>query len=164
MSDNSNALNLHEMFSTNKDSEENGIWFELSDVTGFKIRAIYAKAVVDLREKLMKPFVAITRAGMEIPADKNEKIGLEVLAGAILADWKGVKLPLEVEDPEVQKWMKAIPKDKIVTDANGFHEYNPEVAYAMVRALPRLASYIASQSTETQNYQDEQREEGAKNS
>jgi hypothetical protein len=64
----------------------------LHPVTDFKVRAFNAKAVTDLREKLMKPFQTMLRAGLPIPDEKNEEIGLRVVTGAVLVDWKGVEL------------------------------------------------------------------------
>jgi hypothetical protein len=137
----SNALDIFDLFSSNKDSEESGRWLNLTEATGFKIRAFGSKAVTDLRDNLMKPYTALLKAGATIPDEKNEEIGLRVLAGAILADWKGV----QNADGE------------IVT-------YSAEEAYAILKALPKLASAIIQFSLEGQNFKDEVREESAGNS
>jgi hypothetical protein len=79
------ALNLFELFASDKESEEDGRWIELvPGSTAFKIRAFGAKAVSDLRDSLMKPFQQLVRVGAKIPDEKNEEIGLKVLAGAVI--------------------------------------------------------------------------------
>lgn len=132
-------LDLFDTFSTNKESEEAGTWVDLSPKTGFKIRAFNAKAVSDLREKLMKPFQTIVRAGLEIPQDKNEEIGLKVISGAVLADWKGIV----VEGNEIA--------------------FSPDAAYTLLKKLPKLANFIASNAMESANFREEQKEDNAGN-
>lgn len=133
-------LDLFDVFATDKESEEDGRWVELSTTTAFKIRAFGAKAVTDLRENLMKPYQQMLRVGLKIPEDKNEEIGLKVLAGAVLADWKGVKgVSGEV-----------VP-------------YSPDEAYAILKALPKMATFVIQFSLEGQNFRDETKEDGAGN-
>ncbi|UTC29881.1 hypothetical protein BAJUN_02750 [Bajunvirus bajun] len=134
------ALDLFELFSADKESEEEGRWVDLNDVTGFKIRAFGAKQVIDLREKLMRPYANLQRANLPIPADKNEEVGLRVIAGAVLADWKGVKIDGELV------------------------EYTPENAYKLLKSLNRLANFIISASMDSQNFRDDLRTDGAGNS
>jgi hypothetical protein len=137
----SDALDLFALFSSDKESEETGRWLDLTDTTGFKIRAFGAKAVTDLRDNLMKPYTALLKAGAKVPDEKTDEIGLRVLSGAIVADWKGVK-----------------------NAAGEMVPYSPEEAYKIVKALPKLASAIIQFSLEGQNFKDEVREEAAGNS
>lgn len=134
------ALDLFDMFASNKESEEAGRWVELGSGTSFKIRAFGAKAVSDLKDELSKPYAQLVRAGQKIPEDKNEEIGLKVLAGSIIADWKNVK-----------------------NAAGEVVPYSKDEAYAILKALPKLANFIISFSLEGQNYRDEAKEEGAGN-
>ena len=136
------GLDLFELFkSNNKESEENGKWLDLGSGTAFKVRAFHAKVVSERREELNKPYLTLQRAGIEIPDDKQEEIGLAVLGGAIIADWKGVK------------------------NAQGeLVPYSEEEAIAILRALPKLGGIIMSFSLDAQQYKDEVVEEGAKNS
>lgn len=134
------SANLFELFASNKESEEDGRWVELSDDTALKIRAFGSKAVNDLRDREMRPFQALLRAGGKIPEDKSEEIGYRVIAGAVLADWKGVR---NVEGVEVP--------------------YSAEEAYAIVKALPKFAAFIVNYSTDAQNYRDSLREDSAGN-
>ncbi len=132
-------LDLFELFSTNRESEEDGVWVNLNAKTGFKIRAFNAKAVSDLREKLMKPFQTMVRAGLSIPDDKNEEIGLKVISGAVLAAWKGVT----VDGQDVP--------------------FSSDAAYTLLKKLPKLANFIASNAMESQNFREEQKEDNAGN-
>jgi len=133
------TLDLFELFNTNRESEEDGVWVELNAKTGFKIRAFNAKAVSDLREKLMKPYQTMVRAGLSIPDEKNEEIGLKVISGAVLADWKGVT----VDEQDVI--------------------FSSDAAYTLLKKLPKLANFIASNAMESQNFRDELQGENAGN-
>ena len=75
---------LTEIFATDSESEEEGIWVDVTDEIAFKIRAIGAKAVVERREELMRPFQGIIKAGGKVPEAKNEEIGRKVLASVSL--------------------------------------------------------------------------------
>jgi hypothetical protein len=97
--------------------------------------------VSDLRDSLMKPFQQLVRVGAKIPDEKNEEIGLKVLAGAVIADWRDVKNA----DGEI------VP-------------YSADEAFAILKGLPKLASFVIQYSLEGQNYRDEVREESAGNS
>jgi hypothetical protein len=133
------ALDLFDLFNTNRESEEDGKWLGLHPVTDFKVRAFNAKAVTDLREKLMKPFQTMLRAGLPIPDEKNEEIGLRVISGAVLVEWKGV----EIEGEAVS--------------------FSAEAAYTLLKKLPKLANQIASASMDASNFREEQREADAGN-
>lgn len=138
----SGGLDLFALFkSNNKDSEENGKWVELGSGTAFKVRAFHAKVVSEKREELNKPFLQLQRAGIEIPEDKQKEIGLRVIGGAIIADWKGVK-----------------------NVSGDIVPYSEDEAYAILEKLPALGGFIMGYSLEAQNYKDELAEDGAKNS
>lgn len=133
------ALDLFDLFDTNRESEESGVWIDLNGVTKFKVRAFNAKAVVDLRDNLMKPYQTLIRAGLEIPEAKNEEIGLKVLAGGIIADWSGVEIGGEAV------------------------AYSADAAFAILTKLPRLANFIAQSAMNTKNFRDEALEAGVGN-
>lgn len=133
------TLDLFDTFRSNRESEEDGVWMGLYETTDFKVRAFGAKAVLDLREKLMKPFQQMIRVGAKIPDEKNEEIGLKVLAGAILVDWKGVKIEGEAV------------------------EFSTESAYMLFKKLPKLANTIAAYAMDAQNFRDALTEDNAGN-
>lgn len=136
------GLDLFSLFkANNKDSEENGKWVELGEGTAFKIRAFHAKIVAEKREELNKPFLQLQRAGIAIPDDKQTEIGLRVVGGAIIADWRGVK-----------------------NVSGELVDYSEDEAVAILESLPALGGFIMGYSLEAQNYKDELTEAGSGNS
>ena len=134
------TLDLYKLFATDKESEEDGVWVWLEEgKTGFKIRAYNSKPVSDLREKLLKPFQNMIRAGLEIPDEKNEEIGLRVLSGAVLADWKGIAVGGEVVD------------------------FSADAAYTLFKELPKLANFVASTSMDSAQFRNKAIEDNAGN-
>ncbi len=134
------TFDLFAAFSSNKTTEADGAWLDLTPKTGVKIRAFRAKPVSDLRDKLTQKYTQMLRVGMKIPDEQAEEIGLQVLAQAVIVDWKGIKNAEGVEVP-----------------------YSAEEAYAILKALPDFASVVIAFSSDTQNFRDEVREDGAKN-
>jgi hypothetical protein len=134
-------LDLYDTFHTNKEGEEEGRWFGLTPKTAFKIRALSAKAVLDKREVLTKPFTQMLRAGLKIPNEQNEEITLRVIASSVISEWKGVK----------NKAGEIVP-------------YSEQEAFAILKDLPKLATWVASVSADSENFKDQVREDGAKNS
>lgn len=132
-------LDLYAAFGSDTSLEEDGFWWDLNGTTKFKIRAFSAKIVNDRREKELKPFQQMIRAGVDIPEDKDKEIGLKVIAGAVIADWAGVVIAGEV-----------VP-------------YSEANALILLKALARLANLIARQSASAENYRVELREDGVKN-
>jgi hypothetical protein len=135
--------NLNDLFETNTSVEEDGVWQELKPGQRVKIRAFSAKAVVDLREVLRKPYAALERFN-KIPDEAMEEISRKVIAGAVIADWEGIM----GEDDDGKP--VEIP-------------YNADNAYAILKAMPRFGTWVVSVSMDAQNYKDAVREDGAKN-
>ncbi|AFU86574.1 tail assembly chaperone [Caulobacter phage CcrRogue] len=136
-------IDMLDLFSTDRESEEAGTWIFLDEAeeVGFKIRALGAKAVLDLRDDLTKKYQSLLRAGGKLPDEKVEEINLKVIAGGVLADWKGIVVGGE-----------EVP-------------YSPDNAYAVLSnpKLGKMAGFIAQHSTDAQNYRDGTREDAAKN-
>ncbi|AXQ68291.1 tail assembly chaperone [Caulobacter phage CcrBL10] len=136
-------IDMLDLFSTDRESEEAGTWIFLDEAeeVGFKIRALGAKAVLDLRDDLTKKYQSLLRAGGKLPDEKVEEINLKVIAGGVLADWKGIVVGGE-----------EIP-------------YSADNAYAVLSnpKLGKMAGFIAQHSTDAQNYRDGTREDAAKN-
>lgn len=145
---------LDDLFASDKTSEEDGVWVDVTPKIKFKIRAYSAKAVGDLREKLTKPFQTMIRAGVKIPDDQNEEIGLQVIAGAVLADWKGITAK-QPGEPDA---------DGAPTQVEVAVPYSADVAYDYLKRLTKLANFIIGISTDGQFFKaDQLREEGAGN-
>ena len=134
------ASELDDLFSSNADAEENGVWIDVTQTIKMKIRAYSAKAVSDLREQLTKPFQTMLRAGVKIPDEQDKEIGRKVIAGAVIADWKGI------------------------TDAEGVEvPYSSSEALATLTRLPKMLNFVIGISTDAQFYKDALQEDGAKN-
>jgi hypothetical protein len=133
-------MNLYELFSSDKESEEEGRWVDLTPTLRVKIRSFQAKIVSDTRDRLMKPYQNLVRAAGKLPDEQNEAIGNEVIATAVIADWEGVK-----------------------DEAGNDLEYNKANALKILVELPKFGNWIVSHSMDAQNYKDEVLEDGAKN-
>lgn len=145
----SNAL--HDIFATNQSTEEAGAWVNLTPTIKLKLRAFNAKAVTDLREKLMKPYVLLQRSGQKIPDDVSDEIGLKVIAGGVIADWEGIETEAQLgDDGEV-----LIPPAPIA--------YSADEAFKLLKGLPRMANFVVGISTDAQFYKDEVLSDGVKN-
>lgn len=138
-----------ELFQTNVQAEEDGIWVDVPGGVKMKIRAYTAKAVGDLREKLTKPHQTILRQGFKIPDAESEEIGLQVIAGAVIAGWEGLTATTKNEDGTETK----VPVP-----------YTPATAYEYLKRLPKLANFVIGVATDSTFFKDaELKEDGAKN-
>lgn len=141
--------NLTGLFSTDRESEEEGIWVDVDKLpdgtlTRLKIRSFSAKAVSELREQLMRPYQMLQRTGAKVPDDVTEDVGLQVIAGAVIADWTGVIGEDDKGEPV------AIP-------------YTKDNALDLLKAMPRFANFVVQISMDGQTYKNGLREDGAKN-
>ncbi len=136
--------NLNNLFATDRDTEENGIWVDVDQKVRVKVRAYSAKAVVELREQLMRPYAILQRTGAKIPEDKSDEIGLKVVAGGVIADWAGVTGE-DDKGKEVE-----IP-------------YTAENAFSLLEAMPRFANFIVGVAMDAQMYKEALHEDSAKN-
>lgn len=132
---------LDDLFASNEAAEEEGVWVDVSPTIKLKIRAYSADAVNNLREKLIKPFRTMIRAGGSIPEEQDKEIGRKVLAGAVIADWKGIK---DAEGADVP--------------------YSAEEAYKVLSRLPKMVNFVIGISTDASMYKDEIEGDGVKNS
>lgn len=134
-------VNLFDAFSTDIESEEIGKWFEdvLNDESGlgFKVRRLTAKSVDKTRNKLMTASRKYVVKG-KLPPDKDEQLLCELLAQAVVVDWKGVANP---EKPD-EEW-----------------SFSVERATYLFTKLPNLRRVILSISGDMANFKAETLEE-----
>ncbi|UTU07838.1 pre-tape measure chaperone protein [Caulobacter phage C1] len=136
---------LDDLFATNTTAEEDGVWVDVTATLKLKVRAYSAKVVGDLRDKLTKPYQMLLRQNLKIPDEQNEDIALKVIAGGVLADWKG---------------LTAKNQDGVEVDV----PFTAETAYDYLKRLPKLANFIVGVATDSTFFKDEElREDGAKN-
>lgn len=139
--------NLDDLFSTDRESEEDGIWVDVDTTKRVKIRAYAAKAVSELRDTLMRPYAMLQRTGTKIPDDASEEIGLKVLAGSVIVDWSGI-VGYEGEGDKA----KEVPIP-----------YSPDNAYDLLKAMPRFANFVIGIAMDREFYKTSLREDGVKN-
>lgn len=132
---------LDDLFSSNAEAEENGVWVDVTPTIKLKVRAYSSDAVVALREKLTKPFRAMLRAGGQLPDEQDKEIGRKVIAGAVIADWKGIK---DAEGAEVP--------------------YSADEAFKTLTRLPKMLNFVISISTDAAFYKEQLEEDATKNS
>lgn len=135
------AVNLFDAFATDTASEEDGKWFEdiLDDGSNFgiKLRRYTSKAVDKARQKLWNANRKFLVKG-KMPEAHDERLATELMATAVVVDWKGVADP---NNPEQE-----LP-------------YSPEVAIALLTKLPNLRRVIAMLATQMDNFKSESTEE-----
>lgn len=145
-------LDLDASFGSDIESEEDGIWADLNGKTKFKIRAFNAKAVIEKRDALLKPYQTMIRAGLKIPEKQEKDINLKIVAGAVLVDWDGVQISRVVKQED--------GTEKIVKELVPYSEAS---AITLFEKLPKFADFIAKYSMNTENYRTELREDSAGN-
>lgn len=135
------AVNLFDAFATDIESEENGKWFDdvLGDESGlgFKVRRLTAKAVDKTRSKLMTAARKFIVKG-KLPPEKDEELLCELLAQAVVVDWKGVANPNKPDEE--------LP-------------FSVEAATALFKKLPNLRRVILSVASNMDAFKAETTEE-----
>lgn len=85
-------MNLYEVYSSNEEMEKNGVWFEMSDTVGFKVKKFggaNAKKIQQLQAKYLKPYTRMMKAG-KMDEKLERKLYVEIFVDGCLVDWKGV--------------------------------------------------------------------------
>lgn len=102
------SSNLDKFFKTNKMLETDGIWFDVSNETGFKMKRFggyNSPAVKALMNKYYKPYAKMIEND-SLPKDKQDEIMAKVFVESSMIDWKGV----EVEGKEIPFTVEAAVK------------------------------------------------------
>lgn len=124
--------NLDKFFKPSESLEKNGVWFDISDTTGFLVKPFRAnnpqvKAAMALH---YKPFARQIEMGT-LDEDKGLEINIKIFLKACLIDWKGV----EIDGKETP--------------------YSPEVATEFFKALPDLFHTLWAHCNDFKNYREE---------
>lgn len=84
--------NLHKFFKTDKQLEENGVWFDISETTGFLLRPFKATnpRVKEAVARHFKPYARQIELGT-MSQEKTMEIMVNVFIDICLVDWKGVE-------------------------------------------------------------------------
>lgn len=124
--------NLDKLFKTNGTLEQNGIWFDINDKTGFLVKPFkntnpQMKAAM---AALYKPHARQIEMDT-LPPEKDLEIQVKLFVRACMVDWKGVEID---------------GKDT---------EYSPEIAVEFFISLPDLFSTLLSYSQDFKNYRED---------
>jgi hypothetical protein len=134
-------MSIYEMYGTDKEKEENGIWIHYGKDISFKVaraskvNAKYGKAL----ERLMKPYQKQIRLNT-LSDDVASNVMIEAFCEGILLDWKGVT---NKEGEEMK--------------------YSKENAIKLMNDLPDLFEDLQEQSNSMTLFKEEELQENAKN-
>jgi hypothetical protein len=124
--------NLDKLFKTNEDYEKNGVWFEISDTTGFLVKPLKPTNpnVKAAFANFYKPYARQIELGTLDDA-KAQEIQVKMFVQACLVDWKGVEIDGKVR------------------------EFDKTLAVEFFLNLPDLFETLWKHCQDFKNYQDE---------
>jgi len=125
--------NLDHLYKTNKSEEKEGIWFDIDENVGFRVRRFggeNSEAVKRAMAKHHKPYARRIENG-SLSTKKEDEIMAKVFVDSCLMDWKGV----EIDGKEV--------------------EFNVESAVAFFISLPDLRLELFNLATSPQTYRED---------
>lgn len=124
--------NLDKFFKTDKEVEKTGVWFNLSDETGFLVKPFKASnpAVKSAMAVHYKPYARQVQLDAVDDA-KAREIMTKVFVQACLVDWRGVEI------------------DGVVTP------FSKEKAVEFLFELPELFNTLMEHASDYRNYKEE---------
>lgn len=125
--------NLDKFFKTDANLEKNGVWFDISDETGFLLRPVKAsnpkmkKALSDH----YKPYAKQVELGTLDP-DKALEINIRMFIDVSLVDWKGVEIdgkPTPCTPENALQFFKELPDlfDTLWKHASDYNNYREDL-------------------------------------
>lgn len=126
-------MGTYDTYSTDKDLEENGAWFTLSDGSEWKLRRANSKASRTELRKAEAPFRLLVQRSQEKNQDLPDKVADQINAGwlsrGIVVDFRGVTGP----DGEPLTYSQATV-EQLVSDL-------PELALEIIRLAASQSQY-----------------------
>lgn len=118
-----------DIFKADKNLEQNGVWFEINDTTGFLVRRMGPNnpKIKAAMAKYFKPHARQIEMGTMDEA-KGREIMAKIFVEACLVDWKGV----EIDGKEV--------------------DYSPEVAINLLLETPDLHAALDKYANDFNSY------------
>lgn len=134
------APSIFDMFSTDRDAEQNGKWFTLAPGVEMRIRRFKSQHTTRTRERLEKPFERLRKNG-NLPTDIMEKIVHQTLCESTIVDWRG---------------------DAIVDQQGNPMPFSAAAADDLLTALPELRDEVTSMALRMDNFrvEDDKETEG----
>lgn len=130
---------FNDRYGYDKDLGENGAWVQKDNDFWIKIRRLRSKKVREVSTKLNKPYAHITRGGKQLPDEVADRINRELIAKAILVDWKG--------------------EDGPRTDSGDLIPFSEENAIEVFIRMPDFMDEIVSDSDMIENFRQSEKEE-----
>ena len=125
--------NLSSIYSTKKDEEMEGKWFNLSEDVSFKMRRMggaNGTKVAEIRARHFKPYARQIKNNT-LDKKLQEKLFIRVFVESCMIDWKGL------------------------IDDNGSVEFNKDVAIDLFNDMPDLFDEVVALTDDIKNYQEE---------
>lgn len=125
--------NLDKLFKNNPKHENDGIWLNISEETGFLVKRFGGDNSNQVKAALAlyyKPYARLIEMGTMDPK-KEREIMLKVFINSCLIDWKGV----EIDGSPA--------------------EFSKEAALAFLLELPELAETLMAYASDSKNYREE---------
>lgn len=114
-------MGFFKRYKTDKTLEENGVWVDLGEDVHVLVGRLTSKRTREVRRRLMRPYESMR----EVPPELEDKINIQVMAEAVLLDWRGI-----TDEEE-----KAIPysREAAIKLLSDFPDFRDEVAGASLR-------------------------------
>ena len=125
--------NLDSLFKSDSVSETKGIWFNISETTGFLVKRWGGENTHSIKAALAKyhkPYARLIEMGTMDP-EKEKEIHVKVFVHSCLEDWKGV----EIDGKETK--------------------FEKEIAVKFLLNLPDLADTLIGHATDNKNYRED---------
>ena len=124
--------NLDNLYKTDKGYETEGIWLEISEGVGFKVKrfgGFNASSVKQSLAKYYKPYSKQIEAGT-LPESKEAEISTKVFVDSCVLDWKGIEIDGEVK------------------------EFSKDLCIKFLLELPELSKVLVDYATDKNNFKE----------
>lgn len=125
--------NLDQFFKSDKEAEESGIWFEIKEGVGFKVKRFGGYNSSPIKAALAKHYKPFAKAieMNAMPEEKQREIQLKVFVDSCVIDWKGIEIDGK-EEP-----------------------YSKDACVKLLMSLPNLAEALVSHAADSANYKED---------
>lgn len=125
--------NLDAFYKTDKKNELEGIWFDISDDVGFRIKrfgGFNAPSVKAASAKYYKPYARQLKAGT-LPVEKEREVMIKTFVDSAIIDWTGIEID-----------------GKLV-------EFSKEACTNLLLELPDLAEALIEYATQFEHFKED---------
>lgn len=124
--------NLDKLFKTDKGLEKSGVWFNLTEETGFLVKPFKGSnpQIKAAFAAYYKPYARQIEIG-SLESEKEQEILVKVFVHSCLIDWKGVVIddkPTPFAKDVAIEFLKELPElfDSLMTHAQDYRNYKEE--------------------------------------